>query len=72
MSPFVSEAQRRYMWAKHPKVAREWADKYGTPRNLPERLNESKRKAYKNAGKKAGLTRKKRGYEETRKKRRES
>ena len=26
MAPFSSEKQRRYMWAKHPKIARRWAD----------------------------------------------
>jgi hypothetical protein len=33
--PFQSEAQRRYLWANDPKVAQKWADKYGTPKNLP-------------------------------------
>jgi hypothetical protein len=28
--PFKSEAQRRYLWAKHPEIARKWADKYGS------------------------------------------
>ncbi len=28
--PFRSEAQRRYLWTKEPKVARSWADKYGS------------------------------------------
>lgn len=28
--PFRSERQRRYMWAKHPEIAREWAHKYGS------------------------------------------
>jgi len=23
--PFESEKQRRYMWAKHPKIAKKWA-----------------------------------------------
>ena len=27
--PFRSEAQRRYLWAKHPGIARKWTDKYG-------------------------------------------
>lgn len=35
VSPFQSEAQRRYLWLKNPKVARDWAAKYGTPKNLP-------------------------------------
>jgi hypothetical protein len=28
--PFKSAKQRRYMFAKHPKIARRWAKKYGT------------------------------------------
>lgn len=27
--PFRSAKQRRYMFAKHPKIARRWARKYG-------------------------------------------
>lgn len=27
--PFQSEKQRRYMWAKHPAIARRWSAKYG-------------------------------------------
>lgn len=42
--PFKSEAQRRMMWAQHPEIAREWADKYGTPKNLPYRAAKRKRK----------------------------
>lgn len=33
--PFRSEAQRRYLWLKHPEIARRWAKKYGTPTHLP-------------------------------------
>lgn len=29
MSPFRSERQRRYLWAKHPKIAKRWSRKYG-------------------------------------------
>jgi hypothetical protein len=28
--PFKSEKQRRYLWAKHPKIARKWTAKYGS------------------------------------------
>jgi len=28
--PFRSEAQRRYMWARHPEIARRWTEKYGS------------------------------------------
>jgi len=30
MSPFVSEAQRRYLWAKHPELAKKWTAEYGS------------------------------------------
>lgn len=33
--PFKSEKQRRFMWAEHPEIARKWADKYDTPKDLP-------------------------------------
>lgn len=28
--PFRSEAQRRFMWAKHPAIARRWSAEYGS------------------------------------------
>ena len=28
--PFKSEKQRKFMWAKHPEIARRWTDKYGS------------------------------------------
>ena len=28
--PFRSERQRRYMWMRHPELARKWTDKYGS------------------------------------------
>jgi hypothetical protein len=34
--PFKSEAQRKFMFAKHPQIAKRWAHEYGTPKNLPE------------------------------------
>jgi len=43
--PFKSEAQRRYLWMEHPEVAKRWAKKYGTPRNLPYHKGEKKRSA---------------------------
>lgn len=42
--PFKSEAQRRYLWMHHPEVARKWAHKYGSGKNLPYRKKKSKRK----------------------------
>jgi len=35
--PFKSQAQRRYLYARHPKVARRWRKEHGPQRNLPER-----------------------------------
>lgn len=35
--PFKSEAQRRFMWAKHPVIARRWAHEPGGKRKLPAR-----------------------------------
>lgn len=28
--PFESEKQRKFMWAKHPDIARKWTAKYGS------------------------------------------
>lgn len=28
--PFKSEKQRRFMWAKHPSIAKRWTKKYGS------------------------------------------
>jgi len=36
--PFKSEAQRRFMYAKHPKIAKRWSKKYGKQKNLPEKI----------------------------------
>lgn len=27
--PFQSEKQRRFLWAKHPDIARRWSREYG-------------------------------------------
>lgn len=43
--PFKSEKQRRFLWAEHPEIARKWADKYGTPKKLPQYANKSKKPA---------------------------
>lgn len=32
--PFVSEAQRRFMWVHHPEIARRWAHEK-EQKNLP-------------------------------------
>lgn len=44
MSPFRSEAQRRFMFSKKPKLAKKWAKKYGTPKGLPQKVGAKKKK----------------------------
>lgn len=38
--PFKSESQRKFMWAKHPKIAKKWAKKYGSGKGLPFKLSD--------------------------------
>ena len=37
MSPFVSESQRKFMYAKHPKIAARWSKEYPNQGKLPEK-----------------------------------
>jgi hypothetical protein len=39
MSPFKSIAQRKFLFAKKPTLAKKWADKYGAGKGLPEKLS---------------------------------
>ncbi len=39
--PFKSEAQRRYLWAKHPEVAREFAGATPKGTRLPDHVKQS-------------------------------
>ena len=36
--PFASESQRRYLWMKHPSVAKEFASKTPKDAKLPEHV----------------------------------
>lgn len=36
--PFKSKAQRRFMYAKHPKMAAEWEAKTAKGKKLPEKV----------------------------------
>lgn len=40
--PFKSKSQARYMFAKHPKLAKEFASKTKSIKKLPEKKNESR------------------------------
>ncbi|MFW9801200.1 MAG: hypothetical protein ACFFFC_00990 [Candidatus Thorarchaeota archaeon] len=39
--PFKSKAQRRFMFAKHPQMAKEWAAHTPKGANLPEHVKQS-------------------------------
>jgi len=34
--PFKSNAQRKFLWAKHPEIAAKWANEYPSQKKLPE------------------------------------
>lgn len=34
--PYKSDAQRGFMHAQHPEIAKKWDKKYDTPKNLPQ------------------------------------
>lgn len=36
--PFKSKAQRGYMWANHPRIAKRWAHETPKGRKLPARV----------------------------------
>jgi hypothetical protein len=42
--PMVSKAQRRALWSKDPKVAREFESKTPKGKKLPERVKRSRSK----------------------------
>ena len=43
--PFRSVKQRRYLWWKHPKLARKWTKRYGSkPRPLKKKKRKRRRK----------------------------
>ena len=46
--PMKSQAQRRYLWAKNPEVAREFEDATPPGKNLPKKI--AKKKAKKTGG----------------------
>lgn len=41
--PFKSVAMRKFMWANHPEIAREWTKKYGS-KIQPGKKNVRRRK----------------------------
>jgi len=47
--PFRSEKQRKFMYARHPKIAKRWSTKYGSRIVKSEKKNK-KRKVTKRRG----------------------
>lgn len=45
--PFKSQAQRRFLWAKHPDIAKEFSSKTSSIRDLPDRVGAMKRRVSK-------------------------
>lgn len=44
MCPFKSKSQERWMFAKKPKMAKEWAAETPSIKALPEKVKKPKRK----------------------------
>lgn len=44
MAPFVSQAQRRYLWSQHPAIAKRFAKHTKKGKKLPERKHKEKGK----------------------------
>jgi hypothetical protein len=52
--PFRSESQRRFLWAKHPEIARRWTEEHGSkpvPKKQHQRGGAKKKSNYSNAAK---------------------
>ena len=42
--PYKSDAQRKYVHAKHPKIAKRWDKEYGSSGELPEKVSKKRKK----------------------------
>lgn len=42
--PFRSDAQRRFMYARHPAIAKRWRKEAGPQRGLPEKTGHKDRR----------------------------
>lgn len=42
MSPFSSKAQRRFLYAKHPEIAKRWSREYPNQKELPEKQSKKR------------------------------
>jgi len=55
--PFKSKAQMRFMFAKHPEIAKRWAKEYGVPKKLSKKVVTKKFKGITSKKKKYGFSR---------------
>ncbi len=44
--PFQSEQQRKFMYAKHPEIAKRWSKEFPTQKKLPQYKKSAKKVAY--------------------------
>ena len=51
--PFKSDAQRRFLYARHPKIARRWTREGGTSKDLPEHVKQVRDKVRRRRGRKS-------------------
>jgi hypothetical protein len=49
--PFKSTAQRGFLFAKHPTIAKKWAAEYGGGKNLPAHVKKPSLSGLKKAAK---------------------
>lgn len=42
--PFKSEAQRRYMYARHPEIAKRWSAEYPNQGKLPAHVGKTRKR----------------------------
>lgn len=50
--PFKSESQRRFMWMKHPEIAKKWSHEYPeSNKGLPSHVGKELKKRFKGKGK---------------------
>lgn len=49
--PFKSDAQRKFMYAKHPDIAKRWTEKYPISGKLPDKVLARREALKKRAGK---------------------
>jgi len=44
MSPFKSKAQQKFMFARHPKIAKRWAKETKSIKSLPKKVRKKKKR----------------------------